>query len=714
MNAPMRWRRWRGTQLREVELARSFRNVPDRSSLRGEWELKATYSNARRSPPFLNQPPWHRFGLVKVLGGKVAKTERVTENLVRKALKEAHYEDPSLKILIEEQKSSIEAVQRSLAKASKSGGGGTGAPEFIISQGDNPDFIIIIECKAATKDHTSGVAPEDLAIINADEDEATRTKRITRFAVDGALHYASYLARDFSVIAIAVSGQTKPGLKTNAFLHPKGAKNARQLCAPEGAAIETIIPWADFIRAATFDPAIKKLRFDELMGFSRTLHNFMRDHAKLTEEQKPLLVSGTLIALRNDGFAKSFDNYKGKDLQKLWFDTIKAEFTAAAIPEAKMTHMEQPYSSLFVHPELGRPTTSYPKGPLHEIIRMLAEKVWPFFGVYKEFDIVGQFYGEFLKYTGGDGKGLGIVLTPRHITELFAMLANVTKDSKVLDLCAGTGGFLISAMHQMGRTAITDEDFKTIREKGLIGVEQQPHMFALAASNMILRGDGKANLYQGSCFDETIANSVKAHECNVGLLNPPYSQKATDFHELAFVKQMLDCLAPGGLGVAVVQMSNAISMHPLREEILGAHTLDAVMSLPNDLFYPVGVVTCIMVFTAHKPHAVSAKDTWFGFWKDDGHIKVKHLGRTDADDRWPDLRDRWVDAFRNRREVVGASIMRPVIASSEWCAEAYMETDYSRLTAADFAREIKKYLIFQFMNEEAESGSEAEFDEVEK
>ena len=32
---------------------------------------------------------------------------------------------------------------------------------------------------------------------------------------------------------------------------------------------------------------------------------------------------------------------------------------------------------------------------------------------------------EFLKYTGGDKKALGIVLTPRHITELFAMLANV-------------------------------------------------------------------------------------------------------------------------------------------------------------------------------------------------------------------------------------------------------------------------------------------------
>ena len=73
--------------------------------------------------------------------------------------------------------------------------------------------------------------------------------------------------------------------------------------------------------------------------------------------------------------------------------------------------------------------------------------------IYNDYDVVGQFYGEFLKYTGGDKKSLGIVLTPRHITELFSLLANVQTDSKVLDLCAGTGGFLISAMHQMTKLA---------------------------------------------------------------------------------------------------------------------------------------------------------------------------------------------------------------------------------------------------------------------
>src|SRR5690606_15146281 len=158
------------------------------------------------------------------------------------------------------------------------------------------------------------------------------------------------------------------------------------------------------------------------------------------------------------------------------------------------------------------------------------------------FDVVGQFYGEFLKYTGGDKKALGIVLTPRHVTELFAEIANVNKKSKVVDICAGTGGFLISAMRRMMKDAVTEKDRAAIRKYGLMGVEQQPNMFALAASNMILRGDGKANLHQGSCFDDAITKAIKAHGCDTGMLNPPFSQGDADLHELYFVKRMLDCL----------------------------------------------------------------------------------------------------------------------------------------------------------------------------
>ena len=39
-------------------------------------------------------------------------------------------------------------------------------------------------------------------------------------------------------------------------------------------------------------------------------------------------------------------------------------------------------------------------------------------------------------------------------------------------------------------------------KNNIVGAEDFPEMFTLAAGNMILRGDGKANIYQGDCFDE--------------------------------------------------------------------------------------------------------------------------------------------------------------------------------------------------------------------
>ncbi len=455
------------------------------------------------------------------------------------------------------------------------------------------------------------------------------------------------------------------------------------------------------------------------MAFSRELHDFMRDHAKLTESEKPLMVSGTLIALRNNAFAKAFDEYPPEDLQKQWMQVIRDEIQKADIPRAKKANMAQPYSSIAVHPELSKSTKNYPRGVLHELIRRLKEKVQPFISVYHEFDVVGQFYGEFLKYTGGDKKALGIVLTPRHVTELFAKLANVNKNSKALDICAGTGGFLISAMKEMMRTAVTEDEIKAIKRQGLIGIEQQPNMFALAASNMILRGDGKANLHQGSCFDDAIAKAVKAHACNVGLLNPPFSQGDADLHELYFVKQMLDCLVFNGVGVAIVPLSCAIAPHPAKAELLKSHTLEAVMSMPLELFSPVGTVTCAMVFTSGVPHQENNRKTWFGYWRDDGFIKTKHLGRIDQGNKWSEIRDHWVAAFRNREVHPGQSVMQQVGADDEWCSEAYLETDYSTLFREEFEREVKKYLVFHVMNrngdlpsDESESESEGLSDDA--
>jgi type I restriction enzyme M protein len=413
-----------------------------------------------------------------------------------------------------------------------------------------------------------------------------------------------------------------------------------------------------------------------------------------------------------------FGDYSPETLQKQWLHVIKEEIESADIPNSKKATMSRPYSSIAVHPELGKSTTKYPKGVLHELIKKLNERVWPFVSVYHDFDVVGEFYGEFLKYTGGDKKALGIVLTPRHVTELFSLLPNLTihtdqssqiNATKVLDICAGTGGFLISAMQRILRFAHTDAERKHIRRNCLIGVEQLPNMYTLAASNMILRGDGKANLYQGSCFDEPITAAVRAHKCTVGMLNPPYSQGDEDLHELVFVKHMLACLEEGGTSITIVPMSCAIAPHPLREELLKHHTLEAVMSMPEELFYPVGVITCVMVFTSGIPHETSAKKTWFGYWRADGFVKTKNRGRIDLYGCWPEIRDRWVEMFRNRKVHPGQSIAQYVTHEDEWCAEAYMESDYSNITRDEFETAVRNYAVFRLLGGTA-AGSDEEIE----
>lgn len=451
----------------------------------------------------------------------------------------------------------------------------------------------------------------------------------------------------------------------------------------------------------------KKLQQEELaeaIKFSKRLHNYMRDYVKLSETEKPLLVSGVLIALHYKPFRTSYK--RTPDAQQLADNLVGAinqVLVDSDIDEEKIRNTMYPYSFIQVHPELTKGDV------LKVLIDEVKEHIFDKNYAHSDFDIIGNFYGEFLRYTGGDKKGLGIVLTPKHITDLFSDIAEVNTNSVVLDTCTGTGGFLISAMLKMFELAKeqseTEEEFielrENIRKNGLVGVEQQSNMFAMAASNMILRGDGKSNLHLGSCFDGEIIQKIREQKPTVGLINPPYSQKGENMSELHFIDHMLDLLEPNGIGVAIVPMSCAIDTKKevlkVREQILSKHTLKAVMSMPDEVFHGVGTVTCIMVFEAHKPHD-TAIPSWFGYWKEDGFEKTKTNGRVDLYGKWEGIREFWLDMYHNQKEVLNYSVLKEVSAADEWCAEAYMETDYSTLTAQDFEEEMKKYVMFKLMN----------------
>jgi type I restriction enzyme M protein len=235
----------------------------------------------------------------------MSKNERKTENIVRDELRSNGFYGADTDIQVEEQKSNIETVKRLLKTASKTGGKGAGLPEFIISSPSSPDFLIIVECKADTKDQVSSELAGLLEENSSKEEFDNYTKRVQRFAVDGVLHYSKFLSKEYNVIAIGISGESKKSVRIATYLWPKGSIKPKFLTSKDSASINKFVPWEDYIEHATFDPSVQKLRFNELMNFASELHEFMRDHAKLTESEKPLLVSGTLRGcLKSQGRGK--------------------------------------------------------------------------------------------------------------------------------------------------------------------------------------------------------------------------------------------------------------------------------------------------------------------------------------------------------------------------------------------------------------------------
>src|SRR5665213_1081034 len=96
--------------------------------------------------------------------------ERTTEDIVRRHLQKHGVADQ----IVEEQTSDDPKIKKALARASK-GGGGIGKPEFIVRLRDDPDFLIVIECKADPSKHAS--AKRDKPSI---------------YAVDGVLLYSAH------------------------------------------------------------------------------------------------------------------------------------------------------------------------------------------------------------------------------------------------------------------------------------------------------------------------------------------------------------------------------------------------------------------------------------------------------------------------------------------------------------------------------------------
>ena len=357
------------------------------------------------------------------------------------------------------------------------------------------------------------------------------------------------------------------------------------------------------------------------------------------------------------------------------------------------------------------------------ILKFINENILPFINDKSTSgqDLLNLFFVTFNKYVGKSDKNQAF--TPDHITDFMSKICGVNKHSIILDPCCGSGSFLVRAMTQALDDCATESEQINVKKNQIYGIEYDENIYGLATTNMLIHSDGNSNIIQGSCFDNL--DWIKTAKPNVILMNPPYNAQRkhmpksyTDtwnkdkkedptkgFYFVKYICDTLNSINQTATLAVLLPVACAIGTSKeianIKEEILKENTLDAVFTLPNEVFYPgASASACCMVFKVGKKHNdISNPDTFFGYYKDDGFKKKKNIGRVEQIDsngnsRWVGIEKQWIELYRNRKAKDGLSATHKVTEKDEWLCEAYMKTDYSTLTEQDFQKTINEYLAY--------------------
>lgn len=619
----------------------------------------------------------------------MAKKEAKTDLWVYNILKEANIE-------LEPQGSSIVEINTALKTASKNGTGKVGFPEYV---GVIKDFLIVIEDKADLSKH---VKLDDKGVIS------TAQKDVKSYAVNGALFYGKHLANNTSykkILAFGISGNEKKHKISPIYIDE--TEYYREL--PE---VESFISFNEknieeyYIREILKESTDKEKETAEILKDASILHEDLRNYGNLKDIDKPLIVSGILLALRESDFKNfSIDDLTGDtvktDGQKI-YDAISSNLIRSRVaPDVKKDKILSQFSIIKDTKILNEINEKLNKTPLKHYTEFLNEKIYKSIKFTNSSeDYLGRFYGEFMSYSGGDGQSLGIVLTPKHITDLFCELIELNSDDIVLDPCCGTGGFLVASMHHMLEQTNDAVKRKNIKQKQLHGFEQQTYMFTIATTNMILRGDGKSNLINDD-FLKQDTNKLQLKQSTVGMMNPPYSQGSKqnpNLYEIAFTEHLLDSLSVGGRGVVIVPQSSMTGKtkeeQNIKESILKKHTLEGVITLNKDTFYGVGTMPCIAIFTTGEPHPKDKKCKFIDF-KKDGFKVSPHIGLVEteqAKDRKQHLLDVWFNRIKSDTKFC---VETTIESTDEWLHSFYYFNDEIP-TDEEFEKTVGDYLSFEF------------------
>lgn len=235
-------------------------------------------------------------------------------------------------------------------------------------------------------------------------------------------------------------------------------------------------------------------------------------------------------------------------------------------------------------------------------------------------DIIGNGYEFLIKnFAAGGGQKAGEFYTPPEVSDLIADLLDPQEGDSICDPACGSGSLLMKCGRKI------KEKFNS-RRYALFGQEAIGSTWSLAKMNMFLHGEDNHRIEWG----DTIRNP-KLLDNNGGLMhfdvvtaNPPFSLEKWGHDEAAhdvfgrfrrgippktkgdyaFILHMIETLKPdtGRMGVIVPHgvLFRSGSEGVIRQKLIEENLLDAVIGLPEKLFYGTGIQAAILLFKKNR------------------------------------------------------------------------------------------------------------------
>ncbi|MGC5427868.1 type I restriction-modification system subunit M [Aeromonas veronii bv. sobria] len=235
-------------------------------------------------------------------------------------------------------------------------------------------------------------------------------------------------------------------------------------------------------------------------------------------------------------------------------------------------------------------------------------------------DVIGNAYEYLIKnFAASGGQKAGEFYTPPEVSDLIAELLEPMPGDTICDPACGSGSLLMKC----GRKVVANHGEK---HYALYGQEAIGSTWSLAKMNMFLHGEDNHKIEWG----DTIRNP-KLLDINGDLMrfdivtaNPPFSLDKWGYEEAgndkfgrfkrglppktkgdyAFILHMIETLKPksGRMGVVVPHgvLFRGSSEGKIRQQLIDENLLDAVIGLPEKLFYGTGIPAAILIFKKQK------------------------------------------------------------------------------------------------------------------